>query len=542
MPTRLWLPVLVLTLFLIACGPAAQQAPAGGAQDNQPKYGGILNLAVDADPFDWDLSYGGRSTPNQYGVSLATNGLTRFKSGPEVEYTENILLPDLAERWEVASDAKTFTFHLRKGVKYQDLPPLNGREFTSADVKWTLEYRSRSGDLKEKKLPPDSSNYMFENLDRVETPDAYTAVVRFNESFPPFLNYTASRWNTMLPREVYEKDGHLKDLLVGTGAYVMDTGASQKGTRWVFKKNPAYFEQGKPYIDEVRWLVMPSEAAKQAGFQTKQIDQVDRLAYHAFQEIKRIARQTESFKYYATNAQQMQTSHRQGGPFADVRVRRAISMAVDRDEINRTVAGGEGLWAVPGAVAGTYSQEETRKLVRQDLEEAKRLLAEAGYNTSLEPEWLFPNNESQDNLAMYQLVQSQIKRIGVNPVLKPLDLADYRSRMRAGNFDITMSIGGTGQLNADLDSLIYKYHSTSSTNYVRAKDPELDRLLEAQRREPDAAKRQTIIKQVQTRMLDFWPVVDTIYPPRWEAWHSHLKNYRPHYTDSSAYRHAWLEK
>lgn len=539
MPKPVW-SLLLITALALACGPAQQPAADAGGGPSQPRYGGILNLAVQADPFDWDLSLGGRSTPNQYGVSLATNGLTRFKSGPEVEYTENILLPDLAERWEVSSDAKTFTFHLRRGVKFQDVPPLNGREFTSADVRWTLEYRSRSGDYK--KLPRDSSSYMFDNLDRVETPDPYTAVIRFNESFPPFLNYTGSRWNTMLPREVYEKDGHLKDLLVGTGAYILDTGASQKGTRWVFKKNPNYFEQGKPYIDEIRWLVTPSEGSQQAAFQTKQIDQVDRLAYLAFQEIKRMAPQAESFKYYATNAQQMQTSHRSGSPFGDVRVRRAISMAVDRDEINRTVAGGEGLWAIPGAVAGTYSQEETKKLVPQDLAAAKRLLAEAGYNTNVEPEWLFPSNESQDNLAMYQLVQSQVKRIGVNPVLKPLDLPDYRARMRRGEFDLAMSIGGTGQLNADLDSLIYKYHSTSSTNYVRAKDPELDRLLEAQRRESDVAKRQAIIKQVQTRMLEIWPIVDTIYPPRWEAWHSHLKNYRPHYTDSSAYRHAWLEK
>jgi len=298
-------------------------------------------------------------------------------------------------------------------------------------------------------------------------------------------------------------------------------------------------------MDEIRWLIIPSESSQFAAFQTKQIDQLDRLGYQAFQEVRKVAPQAESFKYYATNAQQISLSQapsRAGSPFTDVRVRRAISMSLDRDEINKVVAGGEGLWAMPGAVAGTYSQEETRKLVRQDLEAAKRLLAEAGYNPGLELEWFFPSTESQDNITMYQLVQSQMKRVGVNAVLKPIDLAEQRSRRRAGNFDFDAAIGGTGQLNADIDSLIIKYHSTSSTNYVKAKDPEMDKLLEAQRREPDRAKREAMMKQVSMRLLETLPVVDTIYVPRWEAWHPYLKNYRPHYTDTSAYRHAWLEK
>ena len=205
--------VFLIGMAALACGPAQQPAAGGGAPNaNEPRYGGVLNVAVE-DPFDWDLSYNGKSTPNQHGIALTTNGLTRFKSGPEVEFTDNVLLSDLAERWEVSSDAKTLTFHLRNGVKFQGLPPLNGREFTSADVKWTLEYRSRSGDFK--KLPPDTVNYMFDNFDRVDTPDPYTAIVRFKESFAPFLNYTGSRWNTMMAHEVYEKDGHLKDLQIG---------------------------------------------------------------------------------------------------------------------------------------------------------------------------------------------------------------------------------------------------------------------------------------------------------------------------------------
>lgn len=544
MMQRRWVLAAAGVLLAVACGPAQQAAPAEqAAAGDQPRSGGTLNETIERDPYDWDITYQGKSTPNTDGLGLAFNGLLRFKSGPGVEFVENQLEPDLAERWEVAPDGRSFTFHLPKGVKFANLPPVNGRELTSADIKWTLEYRTRTGELKDKNLPRGQVDFMFEGLERVDTPDPYTAIARFKDPFVPFVNYAASRWNPIMAREVYQQDGHLKDLPIGTGPYILDTASTQKGTRWVWKKNPDYFERDKPYIDEIRWLVIADDAAQFAAFQVKQLDRLESLAHAAFQEVQKANPEIESQQYFATNAQQLLLSQARGGPLTDLRVRRAISMALDRDELNRSVAGGQGLWAIPAATAGTYSQEETRKLVRQDLNEAKRLLAEAGFPSGLELEWPIPRTESQANVSMFQLVQAQLKRIGINAVLKPMDLPDQRKKRRTGDFDFDASIGGTGQLNSDLDSLIYgKYHSTVTGNYVQAKDPELDKLLEASRKEIDPAKRQDVLKQISMRILEMVWNVDTIYVPRFDAWHPHLKNYGNHYTDRPTYRHAWIEK
>jgi len=163
-----------LFLLVIACGPA--NAPGGGstAPGDSPKYGGTLNHRETTDPVNWDVSYN-TNPPNEDGVALSHNSLIGFKMGPDVDYTELVLQPEIAERWEVSPDAKVYTFQLRKGVKFQNVPPVNGRELTSADVKWTFEYRTRKGEVADKKLPPGLVDYMYEGMELIETPDRYPA-------------------------------------------------------------------------------------------------------------------------------------------------------------------------------------------------------------------------------------------------------------------------------------------------------------------------------------------------------------------------------
>ncbi len=140
-----------LLALLVACGPSEQPQPAS-SQEGVPRPGGTVTYPVAADPWDWDLSYLVKSNPNGDGRALAYSSLLGLKTGPEVKYDQLILQPELAERWEVSPDAKTYTFYLRKGVRFATLPPVDGRELSSADVRWSLEYWSRSGDFK--KLPP----------------------------------------------------------------------------------------------------------------------------------------------------------------------------------------------------------------------------------------------------------------------------------------------------------------------------------------------------------------------------------------------------
>jgi ABC-type transport system substrate-binding protein len=537
-----WALPLAMVFVALACASPQQQPEAGSSTAGQPRYGGTLNVPVAGDPFDWDISYNARATPNEV-LLLTYNTLLQFQAGPEIGFTGTVLQPSLAEQWEVSPDARTFTFHLRKGVKYINQPPVNGRELTAADVKWTIEYRTRTGELKDKKLPRGDADFIFEGLEGLDTPDPYTVTVRFKERFAPFVNYAASDWNPILPREIYDQDGHYKDRMAGTGPFILDTAGSQKGSRWVWKKNAAYWETGQPYLDEIRWLVVPDEAAQFAAFQSKQLDIMEQLRNTPFQDVKKASPQIGVFKFYATNSQLLFLSQVNGGPLTDIRVRRALSMSVDRDEINQVISGGEGLWAVPAATAGTYSEAETRQLVRQSVDEAKRLLAEAGFAGGLAVEWPIPRDETAANMTLAQLIQAQVKRAGINLNIKLMDRAEQRAKRRTGDFDIDNNWGGVGVLNSDLDSLVFpRYFSTASQNYSKINDPELDVLLLATRRETEPARRAEANRQVSMRLIDRAWNIDLTYPPNFNVWHPHVKNYHPHFTNLPQYRNVWLEK
>src|SRR5438477_440159 len=110
-------PFTFAALAFAAC--AAPQPPAQSSQSSTPqmKQGGVLTLKMGLDPYDWDVTFNGQSTPNQYGVRLAYSTLLNYKVGEGSVYTSTELEPGLAERWEVSPDAKTFTFHMRKGAR-----------------------------------------------------------------------------------------------------------------------------------------------------------------------------------------------------------------------------------------------------------------------------------------------------------------------------------------------------------------------------------------------------------------------------------------
>lgn len=189
-----------LALFAVACAtPQQAPLPAGGQGATAPKYGGVLNVPVSNDPTNWDMTIS-KSVPNSVGAAMLYGTLLTYKVGPDIDYNQGVLAPKLAERWEVSNDASTFTFHLRRGVRFTDAPPLNGRELTSTDVKWSYEYGSRSGEFKDKQLGPSEYDFMFEGVDRIETPGPYTVAVHFKNPFAPFIQYAGADWNVVMAR------------------------------------------------------------------------------------------------------------------------------------------------------------------------------------------------------------------------------------------------------------------------------------------------------------------------------------------------------
>ncbi len=535
--------VLVISVLALGCGSQPPGPPSGGGKSDQPRHGGALNISVPNDPFDWDMTYAG-------GVSPAINhsayeSLVAFKTGPNIGYSELVLEPSMAERWEISPDAKSFTFSLRSGLRFADLPPVNGRPVTSADVKWSFEYSARAGQFADKKLPPSTTAYAFPELNTIETPNPQTVVVRFKGSFAPFLSYSASRVAQIVPHEIFDQTGHLKDQVVGSGPYQLDVAGSQKGSRWIWKKNPTYWAVNKIYIDELHWLVISDYATANAAFKTKQVDNLGGYGRSIMaNEAKTLTSDNPTAKvselaHPAPTHLYMQV---QTPPLDDIRIRQAISLSINRQELIDTFSDGHGGWALAGALPDTFTQDEIKQMLRYDPVEAKRLVSEAGFPQGLSLPIVNANEQYGNTYtAKLQLFQAQLKKGGINLTLVPVNTAEYGQNKRTGSFVLDFS----GKLiQGDIDYYLFAtFHSTSGTNYGKVKDPVLDKMLEAQRAEPEACKRKELIRQAvrYINVEKVWGLAgDT--SAVYQYWQPYVKGFYSHWQNYPNYNGTWLDK
>ncbi len=222
------------------------------------KRGGTFKFLY-LDPPHFDPSQGFSCTIYDT-MSLVYNKLARAKLGPQADPAKLEIEPDLAEKWEqTAPDATEFTFHIRKGVKYQNVPPTNGRAFDVQDVKYAFEHYMAGGVQKD----------FFSMVDHFETPDQYTLVAKLKEPYVDFPA-TIATYSYILPHELWES-GKAKTDVAGTGPFIRETWTPKQGS--TFKRNPDYWELGAdgkplPYVDAVETFVVNEPATWKAGYQS----------------------------------------------------------------------------------------------------------------------------------------------------------------------------------------------------------------------------------------------------------------------------------
>ncbi len=533
---------LALAAVTVACGP--QPSPASQGDGSQPKPGGVLKLR--------DTRYYTTLDPTQaqraeagFLSSRVFDSLLSFKSDPNQPYDEPAIEPRLAERWEAGSEGKSFTFHLRRGVKFANLPPVNGREVTSADLKWSFEYIARTGPFKEVKFPRSNQiAFKLHGMERVETPDPHTGILHFKEPYAPFVTYAATPELAVMPHEVYNQDGDFNERPVGTGPWQLDKAAWKTDALMVFKKNPDYWEAGKPYVDEVHNIVLVDDAAAVAAFQAKQLDifagvdtlsDAERLQSGAPEAgfVRSLGWNALRF-YYNVNVP----------PFTDVRFRRAMLLATDKEEFVRTFTRGQGSWAMNGGVPGVFSEEEMKALQPYDPEGARRLLRQSGYTENpIVIETLYSPASGKQLLSDIELLQSQLKRVGIQIDIAVRERTEISSRYRSGNY--MMAPNGTGRAtDPEPDNYFYIYfHPASGTNLYHVNDPKLTGYAEAQRRETDPVKRKELWRQ-QARYINEMGYALWIYhAPTFDFWQPYVRRFHPNVgTKGNPTPDTWMDR
>src|SRR2546425_3211329 len=512
-----------------------------GEEAGPPKRGGIRRVrGLDPVHFGPHLSINVRT---QATLSFVYSKLVRHKVGAEIWPGTFIVEPDLAERWEELDDM-TYVFHLRKGVKWHNKPPVNGRELVAEDIKFTYDrFLTEKGN---------ADRYILESVDRIEVVDRYTVKFLLKEPFVWLIDVLANpRSVWIIAPEVVQHFGDLKkaESAIGTGPFLLER--YEPNVKTVFKRNPEYFLTDQPYIDGVEWLVLEDDSTGLAMYRTGQIDCGPWHWWAVRQADLEALRKSHPhllYRDFLDNAGIAIWMRTDQPPFNDVRVRRAISQAVDRQGLIEAVylrgepspAIGRGLaqWSLPIDQLG-----EGAKYYQYNPKEARRLLAEAGYAKGLKTQLTVSSGYGRDLIEATQLVQRYLKDVGMEAELKIQEYGAYQATTGQGKFEgLAM---GPFAVAWEGDSALYgPYMPDQARNRGHINDPKLTALAQEQRRTKDPEARQKILADFQRYAAEQQYYVYLFSVMITSSWQPYLKNFAHNLTFDYGSRIAevWLER
>ena len=512
-----------------------------GEAAETPKRGGILRVrGRDPVHFDPHLT---RDARTHSVLSFLSSRLLRYKVGGDVRPGTFIVEPDLAERWEEPDDT-TYMFYLRRGVKWHNKPPVNGRELVAEDVKFTFDRF-----LSEKGNP---SRYFLDSVDRVEVVDRYTVKFVLHEPFVWLLDMLASATSMwIIAPEVAQQYGDLKrvETAIGTGPFVLER--YEPNVKTVFRRNPDYFVPDLPYVDGVEWLVIEDESTGLAMYRTGQIDAGPGLQWDVRQaDLDSLKQSHPSLRFQDMLANNATTiwMRTDKSPFTDVRVRRAISHAIDRQglieavwmrgELSPAVPRGLAEWSLPIDQLG-----EGAKYYRYDPQEARRLLTEAGYAKGFKTTLMATGGYGRDMLDAVQLVQRYLKDVGIEVELKIQEYGAYQATTGQGKFEgLAM---GPYALGWEADSSLYgQYMPDQLRNRGHVNDPKLAAMVKEQRQIKDREARKQLIFDIQRYAAEQQYYIYLASLIITSSWQPYLKNYAHNLTFDYGSRIAvtWLDR
>lgn len=476
---------------LVAATVLMLNSPATSAQT--PKRGGILNFAVVAEPPTIDchavttfaFAHPGRP---QYSTLLKFSG----------DYKNLKIVGDLAESWEVAKDGSSYTFKLHRNVKFHDGAPM-----TSADVKASYERIIN---------PPEGvvsvRRSLHADIRDVETPNPYTVVFKMKKANASMLIHFASPWNCIYRAEKLKEDPKFPEKTVlGTGAFQFVEYV--KGSHWTGKRFDGYFREGRPYMDGFKAYFVKSANvvsgivggqfdAEFRGRSPKERDQI-------IDGLKGKALNVEG--PWVTNL--MLTFNVTKKPFDDIRVRQALTMAIDRWGGSVPLGKISALKYVSGLLRPGYEMalppDELVKYpgfgrdIAKSREEAKKLLAAAGVpNLKLK---LVNRNIAEPYTPAGIYAIDQWRRIGVEVEHSQLETKLFFDAMKDGNFDILMEFISdfADDPSAQFDKLLTRAKSSQAASGHT--DAKLDDLFDRQAGEMDPVKRKALVNEFERHAL-----------------------------------------
>lgn len=509
----------------------------GEAAKEKPQYGGLFTTAQQTEPVGYDAWNPIYSAPF---VSMMYEQLAigDFFTGKDKWPFYGWLMPkslwrgQLAESWE-SPDHATAIFHLRKGVRFQDLPPVNGRELVADDVVYSFN-RNRS------EKSPARGRTALRSLKSVKALDKYTVEFKFD---PPHVEmWEILRRCYIVPHELVERDGDLANPkhAVGTGPFMVDEIVS--GSSMKFKKNPKYWGKHPdtgdrlPFLDGCELLIISDESTRIAALRTGKVDALDRRPWLNTVKAKSLMKTTPRLKY--RNIAFERAVHvclrNDLKPFSDIKVRQALSMAIDREVLVKDYYRGYAsypTWPVPKGWSHLYVPlaelpANVRKVYDYNPEAAKRLLAEAGYPNGFRTTMLV-SNQNADYKNTAQIIKEWWKQnLNVDVEIQTLDRGPLISRYLAHSYEGMLY--EQGGLSAETFGVSWFYQPEDEAkfrmlNFCNVRDPKYNATYDKIIKTFDDQERFRLIKEAGLYGQEQVWRIDMPLPELWLFWWPWIK-------------------
>ncbi len=504
---------IFVAMLLSTTLPSAHISVSSAAEED-PRWGGSFTIALNSDPLELN-------------PALTSSAVTHHVCG----YVFNRLMdydfdfnpkPELAESWEISDDGLTVTLHLVRNATWHD-----GVPFTSADVKYSFEevlryYHTRA-------------MATLAALDVVETPDAYTAVIKLNYPFAPLMLYFDLEDLGVIPKHLYEgtdpRDNEYNLKPIGTGPYKFVEYV--KGSHIILERNDNYWKKDRPYLDKVMFKIIPDPSVRVLALEAGEIDAMTYWGF-PYSDFERL-NQSEKLDTIAsleiniaTQAGYQMHLNLRNPILADIEVRRAIAHLFNMDDILEKAYYGLGApMTGPFPSASPFHNPNT-EMPEYDPDMAEQLLDGAGYTRGTDGKRfslrLVYNSADFESIKIAELSVEEFRNVGIDLILVPLEYSVARDTIWK-NLDFDLA-GWRLTLGPDPNVATERYYHTKNIkpsyyhNCMNYNNSRIDELYDLTAKEVDVATRTEYFWEIQEILVDELPIVwlvETMSPMAWNA-------------------------
>ena len=522
---------LVGLMLVLATAPALAQ-----------KKGGTLRLYHNDNPPSASLheeSTIASVTP----FAAVFNNLVVFDPAKPHESLETVI-PDLAESWSWDATNTKLTFKLRQGVKWHD-----GQPFTARDVQCT--WRMLIGKSEVQDFHRNPRLVWYRKLNDVSISGDYEATFELSEPQPSLPVLLASAFSPVYPCHVPQRV--MRTRPIGTGPFKLVE--FRRGDQIRLVRNPDYWKKDRPYLDEINFRVMDSRATRLLAFSTGEFDITfpSDVTMSLIPDIKQRAPKAICETVHSGTQVNLMVN-RLNPPFDNPEIRRAMSLALDREPFNRLLMEGQGLvggamlpkpvgeWGMPAQMVAQltgYGADPAKSTA-----EARAIMQKLGYSES-KP---LAIKIQTRNLPTYRdpavIVIDQLKKIYIAGELEILETPIWYTRLAKKDYTIGLNVTGISVDDPD-GNLVENFSCKSERNYTQYCNADVDRLLAEQSRELDRDKRTKLVWDIERLLIEDAARPSVVWGAVGNCWQPHVKNFQPH--DNSQYNNlrfedVWLDR